>query len=79
MLNVLIRPVVIGCVAALSVAATSPAFAQAKSLDELLQQTRAARSAESAENEQRIREFRSERNQQATLLKNAKNELATPR
>ena len=77
MLNVLIRPVVIGCVAALSVAATSPAFAQAKSLDELLQQTRAARSAESAENEQRIREFRSERNQQATLLKNAKNELAS--
>lgn len=77
MLKVLIRPVVIGCVAALSVAATSPAFAQAKSLDELLQQTRAARSAESAENEQRIREFRSERNQQATLLKNAKNELAS--
>jgi len=70
------QKLVIGFATAASVMVTTNAFAQAKSLDELLQQTRSARSAESAENEQRIREFRSERNQQATLLKNAKAELA---
>jgi len=70
------QKLVIGLATAASVMVATNAFAQAKSLDELLQQTRSARSAESAENEQRIREFRNERNQQATLLKNAKAELA---
>ena len=63
-------------IGAASMLAAPHVGAQAKSLDELLQQTRAARSAENKENERRIQEFRSQRNQQAALLKQAKAELA---
>lgn len=63
-------------IGAASLLAAPHVGAQAKSLDELLQQTRAARSAENKENERRVQEFRSQRNQQAALLKQAKAELA---
>lgn len=65
-----------GLLGAALLATAAPALAQPQSLDELLRETRNARSAESKENEARISEFRSQRNEQARLLRDAKAELA---
>lgn len=60
-------------------AATTPTFAQqpADPMLELLQQTKNARAAERAANKAREQQFRDRRNQQASMLKEAKAELAT--
>ena len=52
-------------------------FAQNDPLQDLLQQTKNARAAERAENDARERRFRERRDEQATLLKEARAELAT--
>ena len=54
----------------------SQAFAQGKTLDQLLANVRAARNRASAANNQRIAKFRSARNNQAGLLANVKSQVA---
>ncbi|MEO0412934.1 MAG: MotA/TolQ/ExbB proton channel family protein [Pseudomonadota bacterium] len=72
------KKIILSTLAAATLAVSAPASAQtAKSLDQLLQDVQRGRSSESTANKAREREFRQARDQQAQLLKNARNALAT--
>ncbi|MEQ1439419.1 MotA/TolQ/ExbB proton channel family protein [Fontimonas sp. SYSU GA230001] len=68
----LLGPVILAAAAAAPLAA----FAQASSLDQLLEQTRTARAREAEQNQARINKFQQERNNRAAMLAEAKGELA---
>ena len=72
----------IAAVSLIAGAASAPAFAQADrepvtSINQLLERVREDSRDAQAENQRRLQEFRSERDRQAALLSQARNELAS--
>lgn len=71
------KNLILSAIAVATLAVSSPASAQTKSLQQLLSEVQKGRSADSAAAKKREAAFRRERSQQAQLLKEARNALAT--